>query len=51
MCSTCRCKVTAGTTQMDLNFSLADWEIKAGFTLACQTRPNSDDVILDFDFT
>ena len=51
MCSTCRCKVTAGTTQMDLNFSLADWEIEAGFTLACQTRPDSDDVVLDFDFT
>ena len=51
MCSTCRCKVTAGDTQMDLNFSLADWEIEAGFTLACQTRPNSDDVVLDFDFT
>ena len=51
MCSTCRCKVTAGATQMDLNFSLADWEIEAGFTLACQTRPDSDDVVLDFDFT
>ena len=51
MCSTCRCKVTAGDTQMDLNFSLADWEIEAGFTLACQTRPHSDDVVLDFDFT
>ena len=51
MCSTCRCKVTAGSTKMDLNFSLADWEIEAGFTLACQTHPNSDDVILDFDFT
>ena len=51
MCSTCRCKVTAGDTQMDLNFSLADWEVDAGFTLACQTRPDSDDVVLDFDFT
>ena len=51
MCSTCRCKVAAGATQMDLNFSLADWEIEAGFTLACQTRPASDDVVLDFDFT
>ncbi len=51
MCSTCRCKVAEGETQMDLNFSLADWEIEAGFTLACQTRPDSDNVVLDFDFT
>lgn len=51
MCCTCRCKVAAGDTQMDLNFSLADWEIEAGFTLACQTRPHSDNVVLDFDAT
>jgi len=51
MCCTCRCKIAAGKTQMDLNFSLADWEIEAGYTLACQTRPHSDDVVLDFDAT
>lgn len=51
MCCTCRCKVATGETEMDLNFSLADWEIEAGFTLACQTRPSSDNVVLDFDAT
>lgn len=51
MCCTCRCKVASGKTAMDLNFSLADWEVEAGYTLACQTRPESDDVILDFDAT
>ncbi|OED37354.1 ferredoxin reductase [Chromatiales bacterium (ex Bugula neritina AB1)] len=49
MCATCRCKVIEGETSMDLNFSLADWEIEAGYTLACQTRPGSDKVTLDFD--
>jgi len=49
MCCTCRCKVLQGTTRMDANFSLAQWEIEAGYTLACQTRPESDGVILDFD--
>ncbi len=49
MCCTCRCKVISGKTAMDVNFSLADWEIEAGFTLACQTRPNDDNVVLDFD--
>ena len=51
MCSTCRCKVASGETEMDLNFSLADWEVTARFTLACQTRPLSDNVVLDFDAT
>lgn len=49
MCCTCRCKVVSGKTSMDLNFSLADWEVDAGFTLACQTRPLDDCVVLDFD--
>ncbi len=49
MCCTCRCKVASGKTAMDVNFSLADWEIDSGYTLACQTRPGSDDVVLDFD--
>lgn len=49
MCCTCRCKVVAGRTSMDMNFSLADWEVDAGFTLACQTRPLDDAVVLDFD--
>lgn len=51
MCCTCRCKVMAGSTTMDMNFSLADWEIDAGFTLACQTRPLDAKVVLDFDAT
>ncbi len=49
MCCTCRCKVIAGQTKMDLNYSLADWEVAAGFTLACQSRPVSDELVLDFD--
>lgn len=49
MCCTCRCKVISGNTAMDVNFSLADWEIDEGFTLACQTRPYSNNVVLDFD--
>ena len=49
MCCTCRCKVVNGQTAMDMNFSLADWEVEAGFTLACQTRPLDNAVVLDFD--
>lgn len=51
MCCTCRCKIIEGSTSMDANFSLADWEIEKGYTLACQARPTSDKLVLDFDAT
>ncbi len=51
MCCTCRCKVLEGETAMDANFSLAQWEIDSGYTLACQARPTTDRVVLDFDAT
>ena len=49
MCCTCRCRVVEGESEMAVNFSLEPWEIEAGFTLACQTRPLSDRLVLDFD--
>ena len=51
MCCTCRCKILEGDATMDVNYSLQDWEIEAGFTLACQSRPTSDHLVLDFDAT
>ena len=51
MCCTCRCKVIDGTSEMILNYSLEPWELEAGFTLACQTRPTSEKLVLDFDAT
>ena len=49
MCCTCRCRVEEGTAEMAVNYSLEPWEVEAGFTLACQTRPTSDRLVLDFD--
>lgn len=49
MCCTCRCKIIKGEAAMDVNYSLQDWEIEAGFTLACQSRPLTDNLVLDFD--
>lgn len=49
MCCTCRCKVAKGTAEMAINYSLEPWEIEAGFTLACQARPTSENLTLDFD--
>lgn len=49
MCCTCRCHVIEGGSEMEVNYSLQPWELEAGFTLACQTRPTGDRLSLDFD--
>lgn len=49
MCCTCRCKVLKGDVEMDVNYALTPEETEAGFVLACQAHPVSDDVLLDFD--
>lgn len=49
MCCTCRCRLTEGEAEMDTNYSLRPWEIEAGFILACQARPKTARLVLDFD--
>ncbi|WP_420409963.1 2Fe-2S iron-sulfur cluster-binding protein [Hoeflea sp.] len=49
MCCTCRCRIVEGRATMDENFSLEPWEIEAGFTLSCQSRPDTEKLVLDFD--
>lgn len=49
MCATCRCKLARGEAEMIQNFSLEQWEQDAGFVLACQVRPLSERITLDFD--
>jgi ring-1,2-phenylacetyl-CoA epoxidase subunit PaaE len=49
MCCTCRCKVEAGHADMAVNYSLEEWEMKAGFILGCQARPTTKELALNFD--
>ncbi len=49
MCSTCRAKLVEGEAEMDVNYSLEPWELKAGFVLTCQAKPVSDKVVVDYD--
>ncbi len=49
MCCTCRCRIVEGEAEMAVNYSLQPWEIEAGFTLACQSRPTTKRLVLDFD--
>src|SRR5690349_2396193 len=49
MCSACRAKLVEGKAEMDVNYSLEPWELKAGFVLTCQAKPVSDKVVVDYD--
>ncbi|MCF6321927.1 MAG: 2Fe-2S iron-sulfur cluster-binding protein [Rhizobiaceae bacterium] len=49
MCATCRCKLIEGEVEMDANYSLEPWELEAGYVLACQSRPKTEKIKLDFD--
>ncbi len=51
MCCTCRCKVREGSVAMDVNYALESWELEAGYVLACQSRPQTSRIELDFDAT
>ena len=51
VCATCRCHVREGEVTMATNYGLEPWEVEQGFILACQSRPVSDSVTLDYDKT
>ena len=51
VCATCRCHVRSGEVVMATNYGLEPWEVEAGFVLACQSRPVTDELTLDYDKT
>jgi len=51
VCATCRCHVRDGEVTMATNYGLEPWEVEKGFVLACQSRPVSDAITLDYDKT
>ena len=51
VCATCRTHVSVGEVEMSTNYGLEPWEVEKGFVLACQSVPNSDAVVLDYDKT
>ena len=34
---------------MDANYSLSDQEVEEGYVLTCQSHPDSESVVVDFD--
>lgn len=49
VCCTCRAKLVEGRVDMAQNHSLEAWEVEAGYILACQSRPLTGRVVVDFD--
>jgi ring-1,2-phenylacetyl-CoA epoxidase subunit PaaE len=49
VCSTCRVKLTKGKVTLQHNVALEEWELAAGFILACQARPTEPDLELSYD--
>ncbi|MHC0430701.1 1,2-phenylacetyl-CoA epoxidase subunit PaaE [Streptomyces sp. O3] len=49
VCGTCRAFLVNGEVRMDRNFALEPEETDAGYVLACQSRPTTEKVELDFD--
>ena len=49
VCATCRCHVREGEVVMATNYGLEPWEVEAGFVLACQSRPVTGELVIDYD--
>ncbi|WP_069813532.1 2Fe-2S iron-sulfur cluster-binding protein [Streptomyces sp. TP-A0874] len=49
VCGTCRARLVSGEVRMDRNFALEPEELASGHVLACQSRPLTERVELDFD--
>ncbi len=49
VCCTCKAQVKEGEVYMEMNYSLDEDEVKDGYVLACQCKPRSKKVVLDFD--
>lgn len=49
MCCTCRARLLEGDIEMEVNYSLAPWEIAAGYVLTCQSHPRTERVAVDYD--
>jgi len=49
MCCTCKAKLLEGEVEMDVNYTLEQDEIDAGFILTCQSHPRTEKVVVDYD--
>lgn len=49
VCTTCKAKLIEGKVSMDVNWGLEPEEVEKGFILTCQSHPQTEKVVVDFD--
>ena len=49
VCSTCKCKITAGEVEMVANHALEDYEVADGYVLSCQAFAVSETVSVVYE--
>nr|WP_240506229.1 2Fe-2S iron-sulfur cluster-binding protein [Thermoactinospora rubra] len=49
VCGTCRVRVLRGEVAMDANYALEQEEVAGGYALACQSRPVTPEVVVEFE--
>lgn len=49
VCTTCKAKLLEGKVSMDVNWGLEPDEVEKGYVLTCQSHPQTDKVVIDFD--
>ena len=48
VCGTCRARCVLGAVEMDVNYSLEQYELAAGVVLTCQSHPVTSEVRLEY---
>jgi ring-1,2-phenylacetyl-CoA epoxidase subunit PaaE len=49
VCGTCRARLVSGKAHMRRNFALEEAELAAGYILTCQSYPDSESLVVDYD--
>ena len=49
VCTTCKAKLVEGKVSMDVNWGLEPDEVEKGYVLTCQSHPQTETVVVDFD--
>ncbi len=49
ICATCRAKLTEGEVRMKMNYALSDREVEEGYILTCQSIPETEQIVVNFD--
>ncbi len=49
VCTTCKARLIKGKVEMEVNYGLEPDEVENGFILTCQSHPQSQTVVVDFD--